>query len=56
MAALNARAKIDRVPEDHVAVDLVLAKFGIAAPVVAGLTAKVEDTNNELNFDIPARK
>ena len=29
MAAMNARAKIDRVPEDRVAAEFLAAKFGI---------------------------
>ena len=33
---MNARAKIDRVPEDRVAADFLAAKFGIAAQVVVG--------------------
>ena len=30
MAGMNARAKIDRVPEDRVAAEFLAAKFGIA--------------------------
>jgi osmoprotectant transport system permease protein len=35
MAAMNARAKIDRVPEDRVAADFVAEKFGIEAAVLS---------------------
>ncbi|HZW30414.1 MAG TPA: glycine betaine ABC transporter substrate-binding protein, partial [Isosphaeraceae bacterium] len=35
MAAMNARAKIDRLPEARVADEFVAAKFGIAAQIVA---------------------
>ena len=35
MAAMNARAKLDRVPEDRVAADFLAQKFGIEAQVVA---------------------
>ena len=35
MAEMNARAKIDRVPEARVAADFLEAKFGISAHVVA---------------------
>ena len=34
MAAMNARAKIDRVPEDRVAAEFLAAKFGIESRVV----------------------
>jgi osmoprotectant transport system permease protein len=33
MAGMNARAKLDRVPEDHVAADFLAEKFGIEASV-----------------------
>ena len=33
MAAMNARAKLDRVPEDRVAADFLVEKFGIEASV-----------------------
>jgi osmoprotectant transport system permease protein len=33
MAAMNARAKLDRVPEDRVAADFLTQKFGIVAAV-----------------------
>jgi osmoprotectant transport system permease protein len=35
MAAMNARAKLDRVPEDRVAADFLAANFGIAPQVIA---------------------
>jgi osmoprotectant transport system permease protein len=34
MAEMNARAKIDRVPEDHVAADFLEAEFGIVGQIV----------------------
>jgi osmoprotectant transport system permease protein len=35
MAGMNARAKIDKVPEDQVAADFLADKFGIKASVIA---------------------
>jgi osmoprotectant transport system permease protein len=39
MAGMNARAKIDRLPEDRVADEFVAAKFGIMAQVAAQTAA-----------------